>query len=85
MCRSYRQDEREPQESWADLANDLRKLTIKAYPDLDEPATDKLALTHYLMAINDIQLSLSVKQKVPSSLDEAVSHTLQVEAFLAAS
>ena len=26
-----------------------------------------------------------MKQKVPSSLDEAVSHTLQVEAFLAAS
>ena len=71
-----------PTEGWADLADDLRRLAAKAYPDLEASATDQLALTHYLMGISDVQLALPVKQKSPKSLDEAVSYTIQVESHL---
>ena len=72
-----------PTESWADLADNLKKLASKAYPDLAREGTDQLALTHYLMSLTDIQTALHVKQRSPGTLEEAVSFTLQVEASMA--
>ena len=40
-------------ESWADLAEDLRKLANRAYNDLQEEAKEKLSPTHYLDQIAD--------------------------------
>ena len=69
-------------ESWEDLAEDLRTLAEKAYPQLTEDAREQLALYHFLSRIDDTQLAISVKQRRPSTLDEAVSATLEVEAIL---
>ena len=69
-------------EGWADLAEDLRRLADKAYPDLNAAATEQLALTHYLLGITDAQLALLVRQRTPKKLDEAVSLTLQMESYL---
>ena len=74
---------RRPTESWANFADDLRRLSSRAYPDLGQKATDQLALTHYLMALTDVQIALHVKQRSPTKLEEAVGYTLQVEAALA--
>jgi dsDNA-binding SOS-regulon protein len=69
-------------ESWADLADDLRLLADKAYPDLEDKARETLALSAYLAQIDDSRLNFGVKQKAPQSLDEAVTATLELESYL---
>ena len=76
---------KKPLESWAELAEDLRRVASKAYPDLNAAAIEQLALTHFLMNITDMQVSLGVKQKTPKTLDEAVNYTIQIESFLLSS
>ena len=68
-------------ESWADFADDLMSLADKAYADLQEEARERLALNAYLEQIDDTQISFSVKQKRPRTLDEAVSATLEMESY----
>jgi len=68
-------------EGWADFAEDLRRLTDKAYPDLQEEARERLALNGYLSQLSDPQVSFSVKQRQPRSLDEAVTATLEMESY----
>lgn len=68
-------------ESWADFADDLMSLADKAYADLQEEARERLALNAYLEQIDDTQISFSVKQKRPKTLDEAVSATLEMESY----
>ena len=68
---------KQPTESWANFAEDLRKIAIKAYPSLAADAVEQLALTHFLQNIHDVQVSFAVKQKAPKTLDDAVSATIQ--------
>ena len=68
-------------EGWADFAEDLRRLTDKAYPDLQEEARERLALNSYLSQLSDPQVSFSVKQRRPKSVDEAVTATLEMESY----
>ena len=76
---------RKPAESWADYASDLRQLVAKAYPDLGQDATEQLALTQFISCIMEPQVSFAVKQKTPKTLDEAVSATMQSEAYFVTS
>ena len=73
---------KQPTESWANFAEDLRKIAIKAYPSLAADAVEQLALTHFLQNIHDVQVSFAVKQKAPKTLDDAVSATIQMESYL---
>ena len=68
-------------ETWADFAEDLRKLSRKAYPELTAEATEQLALTQFLTNIPEPQILFAVKQKTPKSLDDAVSATIQLETY----
>ena len=68
-------------ESWADFAEDLRRLADRAHADLEEAAQEKLSLTRYLDQIADPQVSFGVKQSCPRNLDEAVAATLELESF----
>ena len=68
-------------ESWADFAEDLRRLADRAHADLEEAAREKLSLTRYLDQIADPQVSFGVKQSHPRNLDEAVAATLELESF----
>ena len=68
-------------EGWADFAEDLRRLTDKAYPDLQEEARERLALNSYLSQLSDPQVSFSVRQRQPKSVDEAVTATLEMESY----
>ena len=68
-------------EGWADFAEELRRLAAKAYPNLDGNAGEQIALTHYLLGIPEAHVALAVRQKVPKTLEEAVSYTIQIESF----
>lgn len=47
-------------ENWPDLAEDLRVLADKPYPDLEEKARERLPLNCYLDFVTDPQISRSV-------------------------
>ena len=69
-------------ENWAHYAEDLCRLSTKAYPDLDSKATEQIALTQFISSITDSQISFTVKQKAPKTLDEAVTATMQLESYI---
>ena len=66
-------------EGWADFADELNSLADKAYPDLAEDARERLFINAYLM---QPQIAFSVRQKQPSTLDDAVTATLEMESYL---
>ena len=76
---------RRPNEHWADYAEDLRRLSSKAYPDLEDKATEQLALTQFLANILEPQISFAVKQKSPQTLDDAVRTTMELETYFTTS
>ena len=61
--------------------DDLKSLVDKAYPALEEAARERLAVNQYLQQLEHPQVAFSVKQKRPAKLDEAVSATLEMEAY----
>lgn len=69
-------------EGWANFAQDLQILAEKAFPHLQMEAREQLALTQYLLQIDNAQLAFSVKQQKPTTLDAAVSATLEMESYL---
>ena len=69
-------------EGWADFADELRSLADKVYPDLQEEAHERLSLNTYLAQLPQPQISFSVHQKQPRTLDDAVSATLEMESYL---
>lgn len=69
-------------ETWADFADALRLLSDKAYPELEEGAKEMLALNAYLAQLDSPQVAFGVKQKIPQTLDEAVTATLELESYL---
>ena len=69
-------------EGWAEYADELRVLVDRAFPDLDDKARERLALNQYLSQLDNPQVAFNVKQKRPSKLIEAVSSTLEMEAYL---
>ena len=73
---------KKPQEGWANFAQDLQVLVDKAFPHLQGEAREQITLTHYLTQIDNAQLAFSVKQQKPTSLDAAVSATLEMELYL---
>ena len=64
------------------MAEELRRLTEKAFPDLDEQCQEQLTLTHYLNRLSNPQVAFAVKQQKSRKLDEAVRVTLEIEFFL---
>ena len=70
------------EEGWADLAEDLRVLSEKAYPQLQPQARECLAVNAYLKQIYSPQVAFAVRQKQPANLDDAVAATLEMEAYL---
>ena len=70
-------------EAWADLADDLKSLADKAFPELENDARERLALNRYLDQLEHPQVAFSVRQRNPQRLDEAVSATLEMELYVA--
>ena len=69
-------------EEWASFAEDLKRLVERAYPELPDNAREQIALANYLGQLDQPQLSFSVKQRRPKSVDEAVRTTLEMASYL---
>ena len=70
---------RNPGERWEELADNMRLLADKAFPDLDDRAREQLSLDRYLTLLDKPEIALAVRQWRPRSVDEAVSCTLEIE------
>ena len=71
------------EEGWADFADELGSLANKAHPDLQEEARERLSLNAYLSQLPQPQISFSVRQKQPITIDDAVhAATLEMESYL---
>ena len=69
-------------EAWEELGDNLRLLADKAFPDLEDKAKEQLSLDRFLTLLDKPALALSVKQKRPRNIDEAVSYTLEIELYM---
>ena len=63
---------RKPQENVSALHQDIRRLMALAYPKLTADAREEIACDHFTNALNDSEFALKVKEKAPTSLDEAL-------------
>ena len=54
----------------------------RAYPDLQVEAQEVLALNHFLTQLDHPQISFAVRLKQPTTVDQAVQHTLEAESYL---
>ena len=73
---------RNPGERWEELADNIRLLADKAFPELDEKAREQLSLDRYLTLLDKPDVVLGVRQRRPKSVDEAVSCTLEIESYM---
>ena len=49
-------------ESWEELADNLRLLADKGFPDLEDRAKEQLSLDRYLTLLDKADVALAVKQ-----------------------
>ena len=70
-------------ETWHELATNLKLLADKAWPHLAEAARECLALQRYLDLLDNPQVAFAVKQGRPTTLADAVRSTLEKESYLA--
>ena len=75
---------RHPGERWEELADNIRLLADKAFPDLDDKGREQLSLDRYLTLLDKPDVALAVRQRRPKSVDEAVSCTLEIESYMRA-
>ena len=61
----------------AELANDLQLLANKAFSQFNDDR-EQLALDYFLALLD--HLGLCVRQRLPKSMNEALSHRLEMEA-----
>lgn len=69
-------------EGWAVFGEDLKILADKAYPELADQARERFALNQYLTQLDNPQVAFSVKQSKPTTVDDAVRATLEMESYL---
>ena len=69
-------------ESWRDHADNLRSLADKAFPNLDEATKEKLSIYCFLGLLEKPDVALAVRQCRLKMLNDAVTATLEIEAFL---
>jgi len=54
----------------------------RAFPELDKVAKEKPSVDRYLTLIEKPDVSLAVRQRHPKTLNDTVSATLEIEAFV---
>ena len=68
-------------EGLAELAQDVKKLVRKAYPDASNSIRETLAKEAFTDALNDYNMEWSVRQGKGATLDDALRTALEEEAF----
>ena len=78
----FQSKQRKQTEKWADFGDSLRALADKAFPTLGDDAREHLALNRYLSQLDDPQVAFMVKQRQPTTVDDAVSATLEMQSYV---
>jgi len=73
---------RRPNESLADLHQDISRLMALAHPQLPSSSRDTIAVDYFIDSLNDADFALKVRERNPASLDEALRVSLQLEAWI---
>ena len=72
---------RKPGESLRELAQDIRRLMILAYPGDRSDMAERLAKEHFICAFDEPELELKVREKEPQTLDAALKYAQRLEVF----
>ena len=68
-------------ENLSELAQDIRRLTNLAYPTAPADDRETLAKEQFLDSLHSVELRIRTKQARPSSLNDAVRHAVEMEAY----
>lgn len=66
------------------LAQDLKKLTRKAFPTANQELCEQMTLNYFIDALDDGEMEWNVYQGKPRSVEQAVSLAMEYESFKAA-
>ena len=76
MEEHYRADlqcrRRKNNETLKELAQDIRRLMMLSYPGDQTPISENLAKEHFIVALEDPELELKIRQREPRTLDSAL-------------
>jgi len=72
---------RGPKESLRELAQDIRRLMMLSYPGDHSPIWEKMAKEHFIMALEDPELELKIREREPRTLDSALKSAQRIEVF----
>lgn len=73
---------RRSNEALTDLHQDISRLMALAHPQLPSSSRDTIAVDYFIDSLNDADFALKVRERNPSSLDEALRVSLQLEAWI---
>jgi hypothetical protein len=68
-------------ESLSEMGQDIRRLTNLAYPSAPSDVKETLAKEQFIDSLVNSDMRLRIKQARPTSLNEAVRHAVELEAF----
>lgn len=77
----FRARRRQANERVSELAEAIRKLARLAYPTAGADVLDQLAKDQFIDALDGRELRLKIRESNPSTLDDAVSRALHLEAM----
>ena len=72
---------RQPRESLADLYRDIKRLMALGYPELDAKAREVIAVDRFIDSLGDADLALKIRERTPTTLDEALRAGLKQEVW----
>lgn len=70
---------RNKDETISELAQSIKKLTRRAYPDAPSSLTKILSLYHFIDAIPDSDMRLRIREAHPKDIDEAEAQAIRLE------
>ena len=74
-----KQRTQQPQESLQELSEEIRELSLKAYPEASWKFLDRLSVTHFMDAILNAEVREAVHRSKSTTLDDALSAALEAE------
>ena len=72
---------RKPHETLQELAHEVKQLVRLAHPNAQPESVERLALRHFSNALNSADMRLRIAMAKPKTLDEAVTISIEIEAF----
>ena len=67
-------------EGFDTLEMDIRKLTRKAYPTLNQQSLEPICVNHFVNAITDSYIKRRLREDLPTTLDRALTIARQLQA-----